>query len=122
MHRLIEIEEVYVYCDANADISHVAPRETESDANYLATSFSHGWARQHKQVHTKGVFFLLDEHKKILNQLFLRGEEMKGEKNSASLMLAHLISNVPEMGCWRTSCKTRNGVSICKSIKAVYKS
>jgi hypothetical protein len=37
-------------------------------------------------------------HKKILIQLFRKGEEMKGEKMSAALMLAHLISIAPEMG------------------------
>jgi hypothetical protein len=98
LHRLIKNEEVSVYCDANADISHVAPRGTESDANYFATSFPHDWARRNKQGHTEGVFFLLGEHKKILIQLFMKGEEMKGEKNSAALMLAHLISIASEMG------------------------
>jgi hypothetical protein len=67
LHRLVENEEVSVYCDANVDISHVAPRGTESDANYLATSFPHGWARRNKQGHTKDVEFLLDEHKKSLS-------------------------------------------------------
>jgi hypothetical protein len=38
------------------------------------------------------VELLLDEHKKILIQLFMKGEEMKGEKKPAALMLAHLIS------------------------------
>jgi hypothetical protein len=28
----------------------------------------------------------------------MKGEEMKGEKKSAALMLAHLISIAPEMG------------------------
>ena len=42
---------------------------------------------------------LLDEHKKILIQLFMKGEEMKGEKKFAALMLAHLINIAPEMGC-----------------------
>jgi hypothetical protein len=92
LQRLIENEEVSVYCDANADISHLAPRGTESDANYLATLLSHGWARRNKQGHTKGVELLLDEHRKILIQLFMKGEEMKGEKKPAALMLAHLIS------------------------------
>jgi hypothetical protein len=67
LHRLIENEEVSVYCDANADISHVAPRGTESDASYLATLLPHGLARRNKQGHTKGVEFLLDEHKKSLS-------------------------------------------------------
>jgi hypothetical protein len=67
LHRLVENEEVSVYCDANVDISHVAPRGTESDANCLATSFPHGWARRNKQGHTKDVEFLLDEHKKSLS-------------------------------------------------------
>jgi hypothetical protein len=92
LRRLIENEEVSVYCNANADISHVAPRGTESNANYFATSFPHGWARRNKQGHTKGVEFVLDEHKTILIRLLMKGEEMKGEKNSAALMLAHLIS------------------------------
>jgi hypothetical protein len=70
MHRPIENEEVSVYCNANVNISHVAPPGTESDANYLATSFPHEWARRNKQGHTKGVELLLDEHKKILIQLF----------------------------------------------------
>ena len=83
MYRLIETEEVSVYCDANADISHVAPRGTESDANYLAMSFPHGRARRNKQGHTKGVELLLGEHKKILIQLFMKGEELKGEKENA---------------------------------------
>jgi hypothetical protein len=99
LHRLVENEEVSVYCDANVNISHVAPRGTESDANYLATSFPHGWPRRNKQGHTKGVEFLLDEHTKILIQLFMKDEEMKGVKKSAALMLAHLISIAPEMGC-----------------------
>jgi hypothetical protein len=97
-------EEVSVYCDAKADVSHVAPRGTESDANYLATSLPHGWARRHKQGHTKGVGYLLDEQKKIPIQLFMKGEEMKGEKKSAALMLAHLISIAPEMGGKFTAC------------------
>jgi hypothetical protein len=58
LHGLIENEEVSAYCDANADISHVAPWGTESDVNYLATSFPHWWARR------QGVGFSLDEHKK----------------------------------------------------------
>jgi hypothetical protein len=29
----------------------------------------------------------------------MKGEEMKGEKKSAALMLAHLIGIAPEMGC-----------------------
>jgi hypothetical protein len=99
LHRLIENEEVSVYCNANADISHVAPRGTESDAKYLATSFPQRWARRNKQGHTKGVKFLLGEHKKILIQLFMKGEEMKGEEKSAALMLARPISIAPEMGC-----------------------
>jgi hypothetical protein len=99
LHRLIENEEVSVYCDANADISHVAPRGTENDANNLATSFPHGWARRKKQGHTKGVEFLLDKHTKILIQLFMKGEEMKGEKKPAVLMLAHLIGIAPEIEC-----------------------
>jgi hypothetical protein len=37
--------------------------------------------------------------KKILIQLCIQGEEMKGGKNSAALMLAHIISIAPEMGC-----------------------
>jgi hypothetical protein len=91
LQRLVETEKVSVYCDANADISHVAPRGTESDANYLATSFSYGWARRHKQGHTnKGVEFLLDEQKKIPIQLFMTGEEMKDEKS-------------PLLSCWRAS-------------------
>ena len=89
MHRLTENEEVSVYCDANVDISHVAPRGTESDANYLATSFPHGWARRNKQGRTKSVEFLLDEHQKIIIQLTMKDEEMKGEKQA--LMLAHLL-------------------------------
>ena len=93
MHRLIENEKVSVYCDANVDISHVAPRGTESDAHYLATSFPHGWASRNKQGNIKGVKFLLDEHKKMLIQLFMKGEDMKGEKKPAALMLAHLISS-----------------------------
>jgi hypothetical protein len=79
LHRLIENEEFSAHCDANVDISNVAPRGTKSDANYLATSFSHGWARRNKQGHTKGLEFLPDEHKKIRIQLFMKGEEMKGE-------------------------------------------
>ena len=94
MHRLIESEEVSVYFDANADISHVAPRGTESDANNFSTSFPQGWARR------QGVGFSLDEHKKILIQLFMKGEEMKGEKKSASLMLAHLISIPFQVRCF----------------------
>ena len=93
-----------MYCDANADISHVAPRGTKSHANFLATSFPHGWARRNKQGHTKGLELSLDEHKKILIQLFMKGEEMKGEKKSAALMLAHLISIAPEMGGKFTAC------------------
>jgi hypothetical protein len=74
-----------VYCDANADISHVAPRGTESDANYLATSFPHGRARRHKQGHTKGVFFLLDEHKKNPYPTFYeRQGDKRREKNRCS--------------------------------------
>jgi hypothetical protein len=92
LHRLIENEEFSVYSNANVDISHVAPSGTESDANYLATPFLHGRAHRNKQGHTKGVEFLLREHKKILIQLFMKGEEMKGEKRSAALMLAQLIS------------------------------
>jgi hypothetical protein len=64
LHRLFENEDVSVYCDACVEISYVAPRGTESDANYLATSFPHGWARRNKQGHTKGVEFLLNEQKK----------------------------------------------------------
>jgi hypothetical protein len=100
LHRLIENEEGSVYCDANVDISHVAPRRTESDVNYLATSFPHGWARRNKQGDTKGVEFSQGEHKKILIQLFMKGEEMKGEKKSASLMLAHLISTPFQVRCF----------------------
>jgi hypothetical protein len=99
LDRLIENEEVFVYCDANADISNVAPRGMENDANYLATSFPHGWARRNKQGHTKGVELLLGEHTKILIQIFMKGEEMKGGEKPAALMLAHLISIAPEMGC-----------------------
>ena len=77
----------------------MAPRGTESDANYLATSLPHGWARRNKHGHTKGVQLLLDEHKKILIQLFMKGEEMKGENKSAALMLAHYISMALEMVC-----------------------
>jgi hypothetical protein len=69
LHRPVEKEEVSVYCDANVDISHVAPRRTESGAIYLATSFPHGWARRNKQGHTEGVELLLDEQKKILIKL-----------------------------------------------------
>jgi hypothetical protein len=99
LHRLIENEEVSVYCDANMDISHVAPRGTKNDANYLATSFPHGWARRNKQGHTKGVELLLGEHKKILIRLSMKGEEMKGENKSAALMLAHLISTPFHVPC-----------------------
>jgi hypothetical protein len=67
LHRLIENEEVSIYCDAIADIYHVEPQGTESDANYLATSLPHGWARRNKQGHIKGVEFLLDEKKKSLS-------------------------------------------------------
>jgi hypothetical protein len=74
------------------DISHAAPWGTESDANNLATSFPHGRAHRNKQGHTKGVELLLDEHKKILIHFFMKGGDMKGEKKSAALMLAHLIS------------------------------
>jgi hypothetical protein len=106
LHRHIENEEVSAYCDANADISHVAPRGTESDANYLATTFPHGWARRNKQGHTKGVEFLLGELKKILIQLFMKGEETKGEKRSAALMLAHLISIAHATICNRYAVQT----------------
>jgi hypothetical protein len=67
LHRLVENEEVAVNCDANVDISHVVPRGTGSDANYLAMSFPHGRARRNKQGHTKGVELLLDENKKFLS-------------------------------------------------------
>jgi hypothetical protein len=83
LHRLVENEEVSVYCDANVDISQVAPRGTESNASYLTMSFPHGRARRNKQGHTKGVELLLGEHKKILIQLFMKGEELKGEKENA---------------------------------------
>jgi hypothetical protein len=33
----------------------------------------------------------------------MKGEEMKGEKKSAALMLAHLISIAREMGCFNRS-------------------
>jgi hypothetical protein len=87
LHRLIENEEVSVYCDANTDISHVAPRGTESDANYLATSFPHGWARRNKQGHTKGAGFLLDEHKKNPYPTFYerRGDERREKSARAWL-------------------------------------
>jgi hypothetical protein len=38
----------------------------------------------------------VDEQKKILIQLFMKGEEIKSEKKSAALMLAHLMSIAPE--------------------------
>jgi hypothetical protein len=68
----------------------VAPQGTESDANYLATLLPHGWARRNKQGHPKGVEFLLDKHKKIRIQIFMKGEEIKSEK-------------IPLLACWRTS-------------------
>jgi hypothetical protein len=79
LHRLVENEEVSVYCDANVDISHVALPGTKSDANYLATSFQHGWTRRNKRSHTKGVEFLLDEHKKNPHPTFYerRGDERR---------------------------------------------
>jgi hypothetical protein len=99
LHKIIENEESSVYCDANADISHVALRGTESDANYLATSFPNRWACRHKQGHAKGVGLLLDKQKKNLIELIMKGEEMKGEKKSAALMLAHLISTSFQVRC-----------------------
>jgi hypothetical protein len=42
---------------------------------------------------------LLDEQKKILIQLFMKGEEMKDEKKSAALMLANLISTPFQVRC-----------------------
>jgi hypothetical protein len=92
LHRPIENEKNSVYCDANVDISHVAPRGTESDANYFATSIPHGRTRRNKQGHAKGVFFLLDKHKKNCVQLCMKGEDIKGEYKSAALTPAHLIS------------------------------
>jgi hypothetical protein len=54
---------------------------------------------QQARPYTKGVEFLLGEYKKILIQLFMKGEEMKGEKKSAALMLAHLISTLFQVRC-----------------------
>jgi hypothetical protein len=68
LHRLIENEEVSVYCDANADISHVTPRGTESDANYFATSFPHECC------------FLLYEHKNPFRTCYERRGDERREK------------------------------------------
>jgi hypothetical protein len=84
LHRLIENVDVSAYCDANVDISHMAPRGTESDANYLATSFPHGWARRNKQGHTKSAEFCWTNTIKALYPTFKKGEEMKSWRTSSA--------------------------------------
>jgi hypothetical protein len=96
LHRLTENEEVSVYCDANVDISHVAPRGTESELSHVVSARV-GSPQQARPYQRRGV--VAGRTQKNPYPAFNEGEEMKGENKSAALMLAHHISMAHEMVC-----------------------
>ena len=69
----------------NSDITHVAPPPI---SNYWSDEyFGLGWASHSRHGKTKGHAYITDEHKEMIRTFFKLGEEDKGKKKSAALMV-----------------------------------
>ena len=69
----------------NSNITHVAPPPI---SNYWSDEyFGLGWALRPRYCKTKGHTYITDKHKEMIRTFFKLGEEDKGKKTSAALMV-----------------------------------
>ena len=73
-----------------SNINHVAQPST----NYYSKDFfTYNWAKRPSHGHTKGASYINADHKKQIDKFFHEGENNKGYKMSAALMLEAMISD-----------------------------
>ena len=80
----LENEELIIR-NLNSDVTHVAPPPI---SNYCSNEyFGLGWASHPRHGKTEGHTYITDKHKEMIRTFFKLGEEDKGKKTSAALMV-----------------------------------
>ena len=70
-----------------SDISHISPITENSNLDYASKYFISGWAKRPGHGKTKGHTYMTSTHKEMIQKYFYEGEDDKGMKKSAALMV-----------------------------------
>ena len=70
-----------------SDVSHVSPISDNSNLDYASKYFESGWAKPPGHRKSKGHACMISTHKDVIHKCFYEGENDKGMKKSAALMV-----------------------------------